>query len=174
MSEPQVVFQGRRFRVERTEQRQPDGRTRVLEAIRHPGAAVILPILDDGRIVLIKNQRHAIGRELLELPAGTLDPHELPEQCALRELKEETGYTAQLIEPLIWFYSSPGICDEQMHTFVAQKLEPGRTKLDEGEEIQLWPLTYEAALAAIADGRIVDAKTIVSLLYYDWRRGREA
>lgn len=174
MAASQIVFQGRRFNVERNELHRPDGGMRVVDVIRHPGAAVILPILDDGRIVLIKNRRHSIGKELLELPAGTLDPDESPEQCALRELKEETGYTAQLIEPLIGFYSSPGICDERMHTFVAMKLEPGKTSLDDGEEIQLWPMTYDAALAAIADGRIVDGKTIVSLLYYDWRKRHEA
>lgn len=172
MPDLQIAFAGRKFRVEVSSYEGPDGATHRLEVIRHPGAAVILPLLDDGRLVLIKNHRRAIQRELLELPAGTLDPRETPEQCALRELKEETGYSAQRIEPLISFYSTPGICDERMHVFVAQNLQPGRTKFDEGEEIQLWPLAFDEALAAIRDGQIADAKTIVALLYYASQRGR--
>src|SRR5262249_10806842 len=119
MTSQQIVFEGRKFRVERSTRTEIDGHQRVLEVIRHPGAAVILPILDAGRIVLIQNYRPAIERELLELPAGTIDPPESPLTCALRELKEETGYTAQQISPLVSFYSTPGICDEQMHVFVA-------------------------------------------------------
>ena len=87
--------------------------------------------------------------------------------CALRELAEETGYRAGRLRPLVSFYSTPGFCTERMYAFVAEELEPGETALDPGEEIRVVPMEYADALAAIADGRITDGKTIVTLLYYD-------
>ena len=103
----------------------------------------------------------------MELPAGTIDPPEPPIECARRELAEETGYRAGKLEPLLSFYSTPGICTEHMHAFVASELAAGETAFDPGERIENWPMEYEDALRAIGDGRIVDAKTIVTLLYYD-------
>jgi ADP-ribose pyrophosphatase len=168
-----TVFVGKKFHVEQ----RPfdvDGTAHVYDVIVHPGAAVILPVLDDGRLVLIQNQRIAVGQELIELPAGTLDPGETHAQCAARELTEETGYRAARLEPLVRFYSSPGILSEQMHVFLATGLTPGPTAFDAGEQIRVLPLSHAEAIAAIRDGRITDAKTILSLLYYDrFVRGTE-
>jgi len=128
---------------------------------------VILPLLADGRVVLIRNERPAVEAELLELPAGTLDPPEPAIECARRELTEETGYRAGRLEPLVSFYSTPGICNEHMHAFVARELTPGETEHEPSERIRVTPMEYEDTLRAIGDGRIVDAKTMVTLLYYD-------
>ncbi|GAG48053.1 unnamed protein product, partial [marine sediment metagenome] len=133
----------------------------------HPGAAVVLPLLADGQVLLIRNYRFAVDQELLELPAGTLDPPEPPEECARRELAEETGYRAGKLEPLVSFYSTPGMCNEQMHAFVASELVLGETELEPGERIENVPMEYAEALRAIGDGRITDGKTILTLLYYD-------
>ncbi len=167
MSDPDLVFRGRKFRVERRAVPDRDGRERLYDLVVHPGAAVVLPILDDGRVLLTRNYRFAVDRELLELPAGTLEPPEPPIDCARRELAEETGYRAARVEPLLTFYSTPGICNEHMHAFVATGLSPGPTALEPGERIAAAPMTWPETLAAIRNGRIVDAKTLVTLLYYD-------
>ncbi len=171
MDQARLVFEGRRIRVETLRIRDRDGRERDYERVVHPGAAVVLPLLDDGRVVLIRQWRYAIDQELLELPAGTVDPPEPPMNCALRELAEETGYRAGRLRPLVSFYSTPGFCTERLHAFVAEELEAGETAPDPGEDIRCVPMEYADALAAIADGRITDGKTIVTLLYYD-RFGR--
>ena len=167
MTEPEIVYQARRFHVEQHELHDRDGALRKYQKIVLPGAAVILPILDDGSIVLIRNYRFVVEEALLELPAGMLDPGEPPIECARRELIEETGYRAEKIEPLVTFYSTPGICTEKMHVFVATGLTAGESEREPGERIDNQPMKYADALAAVADGRIKDAKTIASLLYYD-------
>jgi ADP-ribose pyrophosphatase len=162
-----LAFTARKFRVERLDVPAADGSTHTYEVVVHPGAAVILPLLADGRVVLIRNERPAVEAELLELPAGTLDPSEPAIECARRELTEETGYRAGRLEPLVSFYSTPGICNEHMHAFVATELTPGETEHEPTERIRVTPMEYAEALRAIGDGRIVDAKTMVTLLYYD-------
>jgi ADP-ribose pyrophosphatase len=166
LSTGQTVFEGQKFRVEQRPF-EVDGAIHVYDVIVHPGAAVILPVLDDGRLVLIHNYRIAVGQELIELPAGTLDPGETAAQCAARELTEETGYRAARVEPLVSFYSSPGILSEQMHVFLATGLMPGPTAHEAGEQIRVTPLAHAEALAAIRAGRITDGKTILALLYYE-------
>lgn len=160
------LFACRRFEVVCRTLTGPDGREQAREIIRHPGAAVVLPLLDDGRIVLIDNFRPPAARRLLELPAGTLDADEAPIDAARRELAEETGYRAGSLEPLARFYSSPGILDEVMHLFVATRLEAGSPDLQEGEDIRNVLVSWDEALAMVADGRIEDAKTLVALLLY--------
>ncbi|MBL8879346.1 MAG: NUDIX hydrolase [Phycisphaerales bacterium] len=160
-----VLHRSRKFTLERIEP--PAGRGHAHDVVVHPGAAVILPLLDADTAVLTHNRRIAVGRELLELPAGTLEPPEPPIECARRELAEETGYRAGHLKPLCKFYSAPGFCNELLHAFVATELTAGEQSLDESEEIKIQPMKWPDALAAIADGRIVDAKTIAAILYYD-------
>ncbi len=120
-----VLLRGARFSVNALEMVDSNGRHIVREVIRHPGAVVLLPRLDDGRIVLIENHRRTVGETLLELPAGTIDPGEAPEQTAARELTEETGFRAVKLEKIHEFYSCPGICDELMHLYLATGLTAG-------------------------------------------------
>jgi ADP-ribose pyrophosphatase len=141
----------------------PGGVTTELEIVHHPGAACVLPLLSDGRLLLIRQYRHAVGRDLLEAPAGKLDPGEAPEACAARELEEETGWVPGTLEPTGVVHTTPGFCDEVIHLFVARDLREGTMKREESELMTLEPTTVADALAAIADGRLTDGKTIVAL-----------
>ncbi len=170
MSDPDILYQSQRFRIERVVQSMPDGSRHVREIVRHPGAVVILPLLDDGRICFVQNYRVAVAQTLIELPAGTLEPNEEPAETAVRELAEETGYRAGRIEHLLTFCMSPGILDERMHLYVAQSLQPGPTALEAGEDIQPLHCTWKEALEMVHRGAIRDAKTLVGLLYYQMSR----
>lgn len=161
-----LVYQGARFDIRRSEFQTRNGDSKKYEALIHPGAAIILPLLDHDSIVMICNHRIAVGETLLELPAGTLEPNEKPEATALRELVEETGYQADSISLLTTFYSSPGISNEVMHVFVAKKLHFIGQNLDEGEEITLKILSWKQIDKMIYSGEIRDAKTLVTLLFY--------
>jgi ADP-ribose pyrophosphatase len=157
---------GRRLRVEERRLPRRDGRVELRQMVVHPGSVVILPLLDDGRIALIRNRRFTVERTLLELPAGTREPGEEPSLCAARELEEETGYAARSLEQLLAFYPSPGSSDERMVVFVARGLSPRAQRLDPSEQITLEPHTLREAVALIRGGEIEDAKTIAALLYY--------
>ena len=167
MKKPEVVYQSKRYRIERVIQTTPDGREHEREIVRHPGAVVILPILPDGRVVFVKNFRVAVGETLIELPAGTLDHEELLLKTAERELAEETGYRAGRIEHLLTFCMSPGILDEKMHLFLATDLTPGEMALEAGEELEPFLCPWNEALKLARSGEIRDAKSLVGLLYYD-------
>ncbi len=162
----EVLFQAKRFRIERVEQRTDDGTTHYKEIVRHPGAVAILPLLDDGRICFVENFRAAVGQRMIELPAGTLEPPEDPLATARRELLEETGYRAKTIEHLTTFAMSPGIMDEKMYFYAAKGLTPGPMALEAGEDIKVLLLNWDDALEMVRDGRIYDAKTVAGLLYY--------
>lgn len=137
------------------------------EIIVHPGAVVILPLLDDRTVVMIRNRRVAVGETLLELPAGTLEPAEEPLRCAAREVIEETGYRAGRIEPLIDFFTSPGICTERMFAFVARDLVHQGQDLDDTEQITPEPVALARTFELIRTGVIRDGKSIATLLYFD-------
>ncbi len=140
-----------------------DGREREYQVIRHPGAAVIVPWTADGKLLLISQPRPAIGRDLLEIPAGCLDPGEDPATCAARELEEETGYTAATWRPLVRFWPSPGILDETMWLFEARDLTLGTANPDDDEEITLRETDPSEVAGLAADGTIADAKTLLGL-----------
>ena len=163
----ELLLSTAKFRVVRETVTSAGGKTKTREIIRHPGACVIVPLLDDGRVCLIRNWRIAAGQTLIELPAGTLEPPEPPHVTAERELIEETGYRAQKIEFLHAFFLSPGILDEMMHLYVASGLTPGQTALEEGEEIENLLVPWDEAIAMVFRGEIQDAKTIVGLLWVD-------
>jgi len=172
MDTPDVLLRAARFQVVRKTQITPDGKTHDREIVRHPGSVVLLPLLEDGRVVLIRNYRVAVEQWLVELPAGTLDPGEDPSLAAHRELAEETGYRAGSLELLCRFYPSPGILDEQMHLFLATGLEAGPASLEGGEQIEPCLVAWQEALEMARDGRIQDAKTLTGLLYYELLRRR--
>jgi len=160
-----TLLTSRKFRVVRVRETLRDGSAHQLDVVRHPGAAVILPLLEDDRVVLLRNRRATVGRALLELPAGTIDPGESPIDCAARELTEETGYSARRLRPLIRFLASPGICDEWMHVFLAEGLTPGTSRPEHGEELDIEILHLDELLHMIRDGRVEDGKTIAAVLY---------
>ncbi|MFN3200278.1 MAG: NUDIX hydrolase [Bradymonadia bacterium] len=163
--EGETVFTGRRITIQKVQIDTEEGPVD-RDLVLHPGSVVLLPITDDGRVVLIKNRRYAVGGDLLEVPAGTLEIGEDPYDAAGRELTEETGYTAARIERLGTFYPSPGTCTEQMHTWLATGLTAGEQSLDVGESITVVHFT----LAEIADmmrrGAIHDGKTLAVLGLY--------
>ncbi|MGN6727376.1 MAG: NUDIX hydrolase [Tepidisphaeraceae bacterium] len=165
--EKQVLYAGKKVRLELHHLRLADGTRHTREVCVHPGAAVILPILPDGKVLLIRTLRYGIREYLLELPAGTLEAGESPMNCAGRELIEETNYVAGKLRRLTSFYSSPGILTENLHVFLATDLLPQAGQKDEGEEIELMPMTLAEAIDAIGHGQIVDGKTIASLLFYE-------
>jgi len=163
----EVLLTTSKFRVVRETVPAPSGKIKKREIVRHPGACVIVPLLDDGRVCLIRNWRVAVNQTLIELPAGTLEPPEPPHVTAERELIEETGYRAKKIEFLHAFFLSPGILDEKMHLYVATGLTEGETAREEGEEIENWLVPWDDAIAMIFRREIQDAKTIVGLLWVD-------
>jgi len=139
----------------------------------HGGSVVVLPVTGDGRIVLIRNDRFAIGQTLWELCAGTLEPGEEPARCAARELVEETGYQAGSLDPLCGYYTCPGFCTEYLHCFLAAGLEHVGQSLDEGEKIEVEALPAPRVMEMIRSGQVRDAKTIATVLYWwTFRHGR--
>ena len=162
---PITLLEAKKFRVEQWELVR-NGRQVVRQIVVHPGAVVILPLLDDEHVVAIHNYREAVGGELFELPAGTLETSEPPVECATRELQEETGYRAAKIEPLVEFFTTPGICTELMHAFVARDLTPVGTNLDETEQIRTEIVTLADCRKLIRQGKIKDGKTIATLATY--------
>ncbi len=159
-------YEGARFGVHSTTVTSPDGGIHTREAVIHPGAVLIIPVMDDGRIIMIRNERFAVGETLWELPAGTLEPQETPLKTAQREIIEETGYKAEKMKELFSFYTSPGICNEIIYSYVARDLEYVGQDLDETENITVHPMPFEQTLQMIQDGDIIDGKTILTLLYY--------
>ena len=157
---------GERFDVDRLALPTRDGGQVWRELVVHPGSVVVLPLLNAREVVMIKNHRFSVDATLWELCAGTLEHGEEPLRCAHRELAEETGYQAQTMRPLCRFYPAPGISDELMHAFVATDLERHAPRLEPSERIETELVELPELEAMIADGRIVDGKTIAVLLYW--------
>ncbi len=145
----------------------------VRHTIEHPGAVAIIPLLDDDRVCLIRNDRIAVGKTLVELPAGTLEPAEPPLRTAERELQEETGYRAAHWHELNGFFMSPGILNERMHLFVAKDLTPGPPAREAGEEIDNLIVSWDEALAMALRGEIEDAKSLAGILLWDKLRQKD-
>lgn len=167
----QLLLRTSKFDVERRTLVRPSGRAVIRDVVVHPGAVVLLPLLDDGRIVMIRNFRHTVEEELLELPAGTRAPDESAEATARRELEEETGYAAARIEPMLEFYPSPGILTELMNVFVATGLTPTRQNLQGGEEITVELVEPRQVRDLLIAGQLRDGKTIAVLGTFLLRSG---
>jgi len=170
LDDGELLLDTQRFRVVRVTEACTDGSRRQREVIRHPGSVVIVPLVSPHEVCLVEVVRVAVGRTLLELPAGTLDRVESLEEAAQRELAEETGYRAGRIMPVGSMWMSPGILRERMHLFVAEELTAGPQALEPGEQIRTRVVAWEEAVAMCLDGRIDDAKTIAGLLLTDARR----
>lgn len=168
----EIIHRGRKIQVAVDTSQGPDGQTIRRDMILHPGAVVILPVVDADHICLLRNHRFVIGDTLWELPAGTLEPNEPIERAAARELMEETGYTASKWHWLGFLYASPGVLDEKLHLFVAEDLTPGQAKPEADEELEPQIVKWNDALHMALDGTIKDAKTITGILLWDRLRNR--
>ena len=158
------VFDGKLLKVHRDRVRLPDGGEGVREYIRHPGACAIVPLFDDGRVLLERQFRYPHGREFIEIPAGKLEPGEPPLETAKRELLEETGYVAGEWTRLGVIHPGIAYTDEAINLFLARRLLKKKRDLDQGEFLELVILPLTEAIAMIRDGRITDAKTVAALL----------
>jgi len=163
------LFHGRVFDVVRARVRLPSGLEQSVDTVEHPGAVAIAPLLPDGRLLLVRQYRHAARAWLLELPAGRREPGEAPLGAARRELEEETGQRAETWEPLASFLTAPGFCSERIELFLASDLRAvpgGGLPADEDEEIELVPTSCAEVLA----GASVDAKTLLAALLLEQRK----
>jgi ADP-ribose pyrophosphatase len=167
----EIIHQGRKIQVVLDISEGPGGEIIRRDMILHPGAVVILPVIDAEHICLLRNFRFVIGETLWELPAGTLEPGEPIERAAERELLEETGYTAKKWRSLGYLYASPGVLDEKLHLFVAQDLTPGTARPEADEQLEPKTVPWREALRMALDGTIKDAKTITAILLWDRLRG---
>ena len=147
----------------------PDGGTEVFDFIKHKGAAAVIPVMDDGRILMVKQHRNAVDQYTLEIPAGGLDGADEPtHECAYRELEEETGYHARKenVTFLLTLYTTVAFCNEKIDIYVARDLVKTGQRLDEDEFIDVYAYTIDELTQMILDGRIVDGKTIAGLMTY--------
>lgn len=166
----EVLYQGKVFDLIVDQVEYPSGNRGIREIAQHPGGAVIVPILDDGQVILVRQLRYPLGRRILELPAGKLNPGEDPVLAAGRELSEETGWMAGKLKRLISMCTTPGFCDEILHLYLATHLvpSPGGHRREEGEfgmTVEMYPLTRAVEMAI--HGEIEDGKTIVGLMLAD-------
>lgn len=142
----------------------PNGVHAELEVVRHPGAAAIVAITDEREVLLVRQYRHALGRFLLEIPAGKLSPGEAPEACAARELEEEVGFRAGRLEPLGALVPAPGFADEVIHLYLARDLEASTQALDEDEVLSVERMHLDRAVELALSGEIDDSKSAVAIL----------
>ena len=143
----------------------PNGNTSTREWIKHPGAVCCVPILPNGKIVLIRQYRYAVKEEMIEIPAGKLDQNEIPEKCALRELEEEIGYRANKLTLLANIHPAVGFTDEKMWLYLAEDLVKTKQSLDADEFLSLFPTKLEEAVEMVWKGEITDVKTIIGILW---------
>ena len=163
---PKKIFQAKRFAIEEVEECLPNGALLVRNIIRHPGAVVILPLVDVDRVCMIRTFRVAINRWHLELPAGTLDKSLTPLETAHLELQEETGYRAERMTLIHTLVMSPGILDEKMHFYVAEGLTAGNTTREAGEQMDNTILSWSEIDTLFRNKKIADAKSVACLLWY--------
>lgn len=170
----QTIFQGRMINLHVDEVRLPNGKTSTREIVEHPGAVAIMAITDDEKIVLVEQFRKPLEKTLVEIPAGKLDEGEDPEDCARRELEEETGYRCGELISVASFYTSPGFADEICYFYLAKDLvRTNQRQLDEDEFVEVVELTFPEALQYIEKQKIHDAKTIIAIQYWQLMRETE-
>lgn len=173
----QRLYTGRVVNLDLDTVRFPDDSVGQLEMLRHPGAAAVVPFLDDPssadpRVLLIRQFRHAADQVIWEIPAGRLDPGEPPEACARRELAEETGTTAERLERLTTIYTTPGFTDERIHLYLATGLTQGEHRREADEFLEVETLRWSEVLRLVHEGQIADGKTLSALLFVECFRRR--
>jgi ADP-ribose pyrophosphatase len=162
--ERRVIYRGKKIDLALQSVVLADGSQAEREVVVHRGAVALVPMVDADHVCLVENQRYSVGRVLLEVPAGTIDPGETPEQTAERELQEETGYCAgRMVRIRDWFVS-PGVFTERMYLFLCEDLKPGPTRHQLDECLKPIIVRWDEALRMVHDGRIADAKTMIALM----------
>jgi ADP-ribose pyrophosphatase len=167
-----VIYQGRKIDLALQSVRLADGSTAEREVVVHRGAVALLPMVDRDHVCLVKNYRYTVGRTLWEVPAGTIDAGESPDNTAPRELTEETGYVAGRITRLAEWLVSPGVMTERMYLYLCEDLTPGPTSHQPDERLEPVVVPWSEAVAMVDDGRIEDAKSMLAVLLWDRRRAR--
>lgn len=162
----QSIFKGKIIDVQVDEVELPNGNKSTRELVKHPGAVAVVPFTDDGRLVLVRQFRKPLEKEIYEIPAGKLEKGEDPLVCAQRELEEETGYRTDELTFLTSFYTSPGFADEILHIYEATTLTSGTFQPDEDEFVEKKLVTLQEGLQLMKDQHIHDAKTVFALLHW--------
>lgn len=163
----EVAYDGHFLKVQRDTVRLPDGKHSKREYIRHPGAVVVLPIMDDGKILLERQYRYPLQDVFIEFPAGKIDPGEDPLACAKRELEEETGYTAREWDFVCTIHNAIAYSDEHLDIYIARGLIPGESKLDDGEFLETFTATVAEMLDWVRTGKITDVKTVIGTFWLE-------
>jgi ADP-ribose pyrophosphatase len=162
----EVIYQGRVFGLRRDEVVEPSGVRATREVITHPGSVVVLPVLANGKIVMIRQYRHATRQYLWELVAGRKEPEESPEEGAARELLEETGYRAKKFKVILEFFPTPGFLEEKMFLLLAEGLTAGQAEPEEDEKIETRAYSVNELKKMMKKGELQDAKSLAGILYY--------
>ena len=163
----EIAYEGHFLKVQRDTVRLPDDKTSKREYIRHPGAVVVLPVFDDGSILLERQFRYPLHDVFIEYPAGKIDPNEDPLECAKRELQEETGYTARDWQFVCTIHNAIAYSDEHLDIFLARGLTAGASKLDEGEFLETFKATVPDMLNWIREGKVTDVKTVIGTFWLE-------
>jgi ADP-ribose pyrophosphatase len=171
--ESRLAFEGVFLRLYQDKVRAADGHVGIREYVRHPGAVTVIPLLDNGHVVLERQFRHPLGRTMIEIPAGKIDPGEGLLACAQRELREETGYAAATWIHLGGFHNAFGYSDEKIEIFLARDLTLQGVKQDAGEVIDVFTAPWRDIAAWIRDGSVTDVKTIIGIAWLEkWLEGK--
>ena len=166
----QEIYKGRIVNLIVDEITTTTGIETIREVFHHPGGAAVVPVLPNGKILLVKQFRYPMQEILLELPAGKIDPGEAPETTAARELEEEVGYTAGSLKKMAEFYSTPGFCDEKIHLYLGEDLRPCQAGGDHDEELEVLSFTLPELMELIRSRKINDAKTIIGIQFLALQR----
>jgi ADP-ribose pyrophosphatase len=167
-----VIYRGSKIDLALQSIRLHDGTLAEKEVVLHRGAVALVPMVDDERVCLVRNERYAVNQTLLEVPAGTIEPGESPDQTAERELLEETGYRAGRMRRIREWFVSPGVMNERMYLYLCEDLVAGPSQLAPDERLQCIVVPWSGAMLMAEDGRIEDAKTLIALLVCDLLRRR--
>jgi|SoiMethySBSTD1v2_1073268.scaffolds.fasta_scaffold684601_2 ADP-ribose pyrophosphatase len=163
------LYNGKIVRLHVDTIRQASGNTSIREVVSHPGGVLAVPVLNDGRLVLVRQFRYPLQKYILEFPAGKLDSHLSPQETIALELEEEVGYHARLLTHECSFYTSPGISNELLHLFLARDLQSVPQRLEEGEHISVECYSLDDCLAQALRGEITDGKTLLGLFWYQFK-----
>ena len=157
------IFEGKMINLRVDTVRLPNSKEAIREVVEHPGAVAVVPILPDGRVIMVRQYRYPIKQNLLEIPAGKLDKNEQPEDCAIRELEEETGYCCGRLRHLTSIWTAPGFSDEVIHIYAAEDLIEKKQQLDDDEFLQVEIYNKDDLQNMIRNGIISDSKTVIGL-----------